>query len=234
MKKIIIVILVLSITALMGCRKKEVNNDFIKNSGKVAYLIPGFGEKVTDNVYQKLSQSFSDKGIEPRIIEVFNEEGIEKYTEDILARIHSYPDSSSDETYLFGISIGAVGAFNIISVIRPKVAIIASPAIFFEENRVEAKAMAWHSKEFVMSMMVHDDDVALPKLSQVIDDINKKSPSTKIIVMSGSKDMEMVKSNAIIISDSIRGATYQLVSNAGDRLADKAYLEAVLGLVESL
>lgn len=234
MKKVIIAILVLSMTALIGCRKKEVNSDLIKNSGKVAYLLPGFGEKVTDSVYQKLSQSFSDKGIEPRIIEVFNEQGIEKYTEDILAKIHSYPDFPADETYLFGISIGAVGAFNVISVIKPKVAIIASPAIFFEENRVEAKAMVWYSKEFIMSIMVHSDDVALPKLSQVIDDINKKSPSTKIITMSGSKDMEMVKSNATIISNSIKGGTYQMISNAGDRLADKTYIEAVLSLVESL
>ncbi len=234
MKKVVIVVFVLSLTAILGCRKKEVSNDFVKDTGKVAYMLPGFGEKVTDSVYLKLSRSFSDKGIEPRMIEVYNEEGIEKYTEDIIAEIRSYPNSPTDETYLFGISIGAVGALNAISVIKPKVAIIASPAIFFEENRVAAKAMAWYTKEFIMSLMVHQDDAALPELSQVIDDINKKSPYTEIIVMSGSNDMDMVKSNAVAVSNSIRGSTYIQVPDAGDRLADNAYLEAVLGIVESL
>jgi len=234
MKKIAITTLVLFSMALAGCKKTENKSEFIKNTGKVAYILTGYGEKFSDKVYQRLSGYFSDRGIEPRNVEVYNEEGFEKYIEDLIAEIQSQSESSTDEIYLFGVSIGAAGVLNAVPVIKPKVAIIASPAILFEENRVEAKSMSWYSKAFIMSKMLHHEDRPLPKLSEVIDNIKKESPSTRIIVMSGSKDMDMVKSNATAIADSIRGSTYIMVPDAGDRLADSSYIEMVRGVVESL
>jgi len=101
---------------------------------RVAYILPGRGQKTNIEPYQRVAECYAARGITPVFLDIpWKEGGMFDQVENVIDQIEAMPPA--DQVHFFGFSLGAVFAMALCHSIEPRTMMLCSMSPIFAEDR---------------------------------------------------------------------------------------------------
>lgn len=189
---------------------------------KVALILPGWQQKMSEKKYQTIVRSFSKQGIKPISVTIsWKRITVKQYAEQVL---NEYKFEKGTEVYIYGFSYGAIVALICSLVLKPKVVILSSLSPYFKEdlNRIPK----WWKTEAGKNNLRNFEKMKFSDFP--------KSIAKKVIIIAGDKEGPEVMYRALVAHEHFKNNQLVIVSKGKHDVGQPEYAEVLKEVISKL